>query len=359
MRRGQVCPWHPVYIKTQERGTRMTTCYVGIDIAAYSAAVAWSETLSGAVGSLSIEQTPAGYATLCKQLPTTSTPQETLVVMEATGTYWLGLAWYLHERGYQVSVLNPAQARHFARMQLQRTKTDALDAHLLMDFGRLMNPPLWTPPPAICEQLQQRLALREDLLQMRCQDRNRRHALQQNPHADPAVLARLEQHIAYLKSEIQALEAEIKTLLAGQHAWQTAAQHLLSIIGIGLITAAWILVATHAFARCDSPEQAACFAGLAPHARDSGTSLRGRRSVGHGGHAALRRNLYMAAGSAVRFNKPVKHFYDRLLDRGKPKMVARLAAARKLLHIAWAVVVKDCDFDPDYTLSLQSMASTP
>lgn len=359
MRRGQVCPWHPVYIMAQERGTRMNTCYVGVDIAAASAAVAWQETHSGEVGRLSIEQTPAGYATLCQHLPGASAPQETLVVMEATGTYWLGLAWYLHQRGYQVSVLNPAQARHFARMQLQRTKTDAVDARLLMDFGRLMDPPLWTPPPVICEQLQQRLALREDLLEMRGQDRNRLHALQQNPHADPAVVARLKQHSAYLTAEIKALEAEIKALLQSEHAWANAAQHLLSIIGIGLITAAWILVTTHAFARCDSPEQAASFAGLAPHARESGSSLRGRRSVGHGGHAALRRNLYMAAGSAVRFNKPVKQFYDRLLDRGKPKMVARLAAARKLLHIAWAVVVKDCDFDPDYTLQPLSLTATP
>lgn len=335
----------------------MPTCYVGVDIAARSAAIAWHDLSTGEIDSFSIEQTAAGYARLCQRLPATSTPAHTLVVMEATGTYWLGLAWYLQERGYQVSVLNPAQARHFARMQLQRTKTDAVDARLLMDFGRLMEPALWTPPPAICEQLQQRLSLREDLLEMRGQERSRLHALQQHPHADPAVLERLKQHIAYLETEIKALEAEIATLLQGEHAWAKAAKHLLSIVGIGLITAAWVLAATHAFARCDTPEQAASFAGLAPHARDSGSSLRGRRSVGGGGHAALRRCLYMAAGSAIRYNKPVKRFYDRLVERGKPKMVARLAAARKLLHIAWAVVVKESDFDPDYCPVPQSAES--
>lgn len=337
----------------------MYGCYVGVDVAARSAAVAWYDALSGELDSFSIEQTAAGYATLCQRLPSCSTPQQTLVVLEATGTYWLGLAWYLHERGYAVSVLNPAQARYFARLHLQRTKTDAVDARLLLDFARQLNPTLWTPPPAICEQLQQRLSRREDLQHMRVQEHNRLHALQQHPHADPTVVARLQQHIAYLNAEIKTLEQEIATLLHGDHAWANAAQHLLSIVGIGLLTAAWILVATHAFARCDSPEQAASFAGLAPHARDSGTSLHARRTVGQGGHAALRRTLYLAAGSAIRFNKPIKQFYDRLLDRGKPKMVARLAAARKLLHIAWAVVIHDCDFDPDYASRTQTMTTTP
>jgi transposase len=327
-----------------------------VDIAAESAAVAWEDTRSGEGGAFSIEQTKAGYATLCRRLPAGHEPGETVVVMEATGTYWLGLAWYLQERGYQVSVLNPAQARHFARMQLQRTKTDAVDARLLVEFARLMDPPLWTPPPVLCEQLQQRLAYREDLLDIRGQERNRLHALQRNPHADPAVVARLKQHIAYLDAEIKTLETEIAALLEGDHAWADAARHLLSITGIGLLTAAWILVATHAFARCDTPDQAASFAGLAPHARDSGASCRGRRRVGHAGHAALRRALYMAAGSALRFNKPVSTFYQRLVQQGKPKMVARLAAARKLLHIAWAVVVHDCDFDPDYPSHPESMS---
>jgi transposase len=321
---------------------------MGVDIAARSAVVAWQDDWNGTKHLVTVEQTSAAYARLCQQLPAQVPPAQTWVVMEATGTYWLKLAWYLYERGYRVSVLNPLQVHHFAQLQLQRTKTDKVDAHLLQQFARLMQPAAWTPPPAICEQLQQRLAWREDLVGMKGQDHNRRHALQHHPHADPAVSARIEQHLAYLDAEIAALDQEIAALLNSDPTWAQASQRLLSIVGVGLLTAAWILVATHAFARCETPEQAACFAGLAPHPRQSGTSRHGHRSVGGYGHAPLRRCLYMAAASAVRFNPPIKQFYDRLVARGKPKKVARLTAARKLLHIAWAVVVKDCDFDPNF-----------
>jgi transposase len=325
------------------------TLYLGVDIAAETATTTWQDMDSGEQDMLTIEQQESGYERLLAALPEGHEPGQTLVVMEATGNYWLKLAWYLQERGYVVSVINPTQARHFARMQLQRTKTDAIDARLLADFAKLMKPAPWTPPPAVCEQLQQRLAQREDLLAVKTQESNRLHALRHHPHADPSVLERFERHLRFLAAEVKALDCEIKALLFGDHAWSVAARRLTAIPGIGLITAAWILVATHQFARCQTPEQAAAFAGLVPHAQDSGTSRRGKRSVGGGGHAALRRALYMAAISATRFNRPVKTFYQRLLSRGKPKKLALVAAARKLLHIAWAVVVKHRDFDPDYS----------
>ena len=132
------------------------------------------------------------------------------------------------------------------------------------------------------------------------------------------------------------------------HAWAAAARRLLTIPGVGVITAAWILVATQCFAYCDTPEQAAAFAGLVPYRRESGTSRRSFRPVGRGGHAALRKTLYMETLSAAHRNPCIKPLYDRLLARGKPNRVARVASARKLLLIAWAVVVKERDFDPSF-----------
>lgn len=322
--------------------------YVGVDIGAASATVQWQHQ-SGVWGPvLTVLQTQAAYAALTAQLTALAVPRTTLVVMEATGTYWQALAWALHQAGCVVSVVNPAQPHHFAQLRLQRAKTDAIDAHLLVEFAQVMQPAPWTPPPAICEQLQQRLALREDFLAMVTQDRNRLHALRHAAHPAPAVVARLADHLAYLLAQVKALTAEITSLLAADPTWTPLAQRLCSIPGIGSLTAAWILVATQAFARCESPDQAASFAGLVPHPRQSGTSLRRHRAVGGAGHAALRRALYMAALSACRFNPIILAFYQRLLARGKPKKLARLAAARKLLHMAWAIVVKDRFFDPAF-----------
>lgn len=323
---------------------------VGADIAAASIQVEWLDLASQQRGQQSVTQQRSAYRRLLKQWTQHIPADQIHVVMEATGPYWQAFAEFLHEAGVVVSVLNPSQSAHFARVRLQRAKTDRADAHLLCEYGCRLHPPAWTPPPLICQQLQQRLGLRDDLVQTRSAERNRRHALKRHPHADPPVVARLQRHIAYLTRHIHALDTEIRALLLADHAWAPHVRRLLAVKGLGLLTVAWILVATQAFSRCASPEQAAAFAGLAPHPRESG-QWKGRRSVGGGGHAALRKALYMAALSAARFNPRLHTVYQRLIAQGKHPKVAFCAIARKLLHIAWALVVKQRDFDPAWGLS--------
>src|ERR1051325_10467226 len=101
--------------------------------------------------------------------------------METTGIYWLALATFLTRQGYAVSVVNPAQAHHFAKALLKRAKTDAIDAQTLTQLAALLRPALWTPPPAIYEELEQRLTQRDTLLVMRGQVRSQLHALDYNP----------------------------------------------------------------------------------------------------------------------------------------------------------------------------------
>ena len=332
--------------------TQIYRNFVGIDIAAQSASVCWQLAEQASYQQRDIQQTLGAYRQLVKELTRQAAPAATLVVMEATSTYWLRLAHHLHAAGFVVSVINPAQARYFAKAQMQLAKTDQIDAALLVDFARRMQPDPWTPPPAVCEQLQQHLSRHEDLHKMLTQERNRLHALQQHPHADPTLIQQLQHHIGYLQHELRALRQTLQQrLTTGDHPWAAAARRLLTIQGVGLLTAAWLLVATQAFTRCQNPQQAAAFAGLAPLARDSGSSLHAHRTVGHRGHAALRRTLYMAALAAARFNPLLKTFYQRLLAQGKCKQAAHCAVARKLIHIAWALVTKQRDFDPHWRQS--------
>jgi transposase len=107
--------------------------------------------------------------------------QQILVVLEATGIYWLSFATFFSRQGYSVSVVNPAQAHYFAKALLKRAKTDAIDAQTLTELAVLLQPELWTPPPAIYEELEQRLRQRDDLLLMRGQLRNQLHALDHMP----------------------------------------------------------------------------------------------------------------------------------------------------------------------------------
>jgi transposase len=332
------------------------TLFVGVDIAAETATVTWGTGIDRLSSPITLKQTPVAWQGLIDQLGALSPdPGGCLVVMEATGTYWMRMALYLHDAGLVVSVVNPIRSRYFARMRLQQSKTDAIDARLLAHLGMVMRPPVWVPPPAIYYELQQRLAYRDDLVAMRVQQRNRLHALLHQSTVIPSIQQRLETHIEQLNQQIKELDQEIDLLLNSPHDWTTSAMLLQTIPGIGANTAAWILTATLNFTACFAPEEATAFAGLAPHPRQSGTSLQSKRTIGHGGHRRLRQALYLATIPAIRFNPVIRTFYRRLVTQGKPKKVAICAAARKLLHIAWAVVTKQQSFDPSYGQARQAV----
>jgi transposase len=247
-----------------------------------------------------------------------------------------------------VSVINPAQAHYFAKALLKRAKTDAIDAQTLAQLAMVLQPEPWRLPPPIYHALQQRLAQRDDLLNLRQQVDNQLHALRQHPEVIPEVRARMERLLATFEGQLTEVEAEITAALRQDSAWAAAAQRLQSIPGVGWVTAAWMLVSTLNFTTCDTVEALTAYAGLAPMPRQSGTSVWYRPSIGHTGNSRLRTALYMATLSAAQHNPIIKTFYGRLRAAGKPEKVARCAAARKLLHIAWAVVKKDQAFDPHY-----------
>jgi transposase len=268
--------------------------------------------------------------------------------MEATGSYWISLATRLVHAGFGVSVINPAQAHHFAKALLKRAKTDAIDAQTLAQVAMVLQPAPWTPPPQIYAALQQRLAQRDDLLTLRQQVRNQLHALEQHPEVIAEVRARMESLLATFAAQLTEVDDEIAATLRQDAAWAAAAARLQSIKGIGWVTAAWTLVTPLNFTTCETVDALTAYAGLAPMPRQSGTSLWHRPTIGHTGNGRLRTAFYMATLSAVQHNPIIKTFYGRLRAAGKPEKVARCAAARKLLHIAWAVVKKDQDFDPHY-----------
>lgn len=318
--------------------------FVGVDIAATSFTAAWTVDQRP----LTYAHTPDGVAAFQQQLAATACPPaRTLIVMEATSSYWVALAVALHQAGYHVAVVNPKLIHHFAKSLPRRAKTDALDAQLVRHFAAERQPVPWTPPPTIYHELRQRLVARDALIEMRQQARNQRHALVQWPVVVETVVAHVQAIEADLTDRLATLDAEIAAVLQ-DGAWAASAARLQSIPGVGPTTTAWLLVATLNFDLCATPEAAVVYAGLNPLPYESGSSVRGRASVGRGGHGRLRKALYLATLSAARYNPIIQRFYDRLRTAGKPTKVARCAAARKLLHLAWAVVTKGRMFDPHY-----------
>ena len=152
--------------------------FVGVDIAKASASVAWIPSDRKVSRALTIAQTPQGFSSLQQRLLATGhRAQSILIVMEATGSYWMTLATTLTQAGFAISVIHPAQAHHFAKALLKQAKTDAIDAQTLAQLAALLQPRVWNPPPTIFVELYQRLTERESLMQMHQQLRNQLHAL--------------------------------------------------------------------------------------------------------------------------------------------------------------------------------------
>jgi transposase len=253
--------------------------YVGVDIAATTAMVALMKPSSKVTRPFTIDQTSQGYVAFQSKIVEAGyAPADVLVVMEATGAYWISMATTLVEAGFVVSVINPACAHHFAKALLKQAKTDAIDAQTLAQLARLLQPEPWTPPPLIYHQLQQRLRERDTLLGLQRMVCNQLHALQHNPITIAAVRSaplrqrrsRMEALVETLKQQLVQVEAEIQEALSQDQQWAASAQLLQSIKGIGWLTATWLLVTTLNFTTCETAEAVTAYAGLAPTLYQSG-----------------------------------------------------------------------------------------
>lgn len=321
---------------------------VGIDIAAHSLAV-HLDCPDTAPVALTLPNTAGGWEQVMQTLTTSGClPAATLVVMEATGAYWQGLATALHSAGWAVSVISPGSARAFARARMRRAKTDAVDAALLADYGRTMEPAVWSPPPAEVSALQLLIRQRDDLVSMRTETRNRQHALARLPVVPVAVREPLAAVLRALNEQIAALDAAIKQQATASETLAADLARVQTIVGVGLLTAAVVVAETRPVWGNATPQQVVAYAGLDPAPKQSGSSVRGAGHISKLGNARLRRAVYMAAVTAARCNPVLKPFYDRLLARGKRKKVALVAVARKLLALMVTLLIHGRDFDPDW-----------
>lgn len=264
------------------------------------------------------------------------------VCMEATGRYGEALATYLYARGYTVSVVNPAQIKHYAKSQLRRNKTDKVDADVIADFARTQQPATWQPTPPEIRELDE-LLHQYDVLQIARQQENNRL---QSGVQSATVRQLLTQHLAFLDAQL----AEVLRLIEAhieRHPDLKANQALLtSIPGIGTLTASKLQ--TLVLQRFDTARAASAFVGLNPQQHASGSSVQRRARLSKMGDAQMRRALYMPAVCAKRFNPLVRALCQRLAAKGKHNLAILGAAMHKLLCLAYGVLKSRKPFDPNY-----------
>ena len=263
-----------------------------------------------------------------------------LVVMEATGGYEAALACALQAAGLAVAVVNPKQARDFAKSMGKLAKTDRIDARMLAEFAAVLvrrdDLAHFIRPLANSEQqaLAALVTRRRQLLTMLLGERQRLQL------AMALVRPSIEAMIQAIRAQLDDVEAQMVDHVREHFA--ELDQLLQSASGIGPVASATILAELPELGRLNRREIAA-LVGVAPTANDSGAS-RGRRHV-QGGRFEIRRVLYMATLSAARHNPSIKAFYDRLLAAGKFPKVALVACMRKLLTILNAMVKHNKPWD--------------
>lgn len=309
---------------------------IGIDVSKMSLDIAANQQIAPFTVSNDID----GFDTIITELKRHSIA---LVLMEATGGLEAAVACSLQAEGFDVAVINPRQARDFARSMGYLAKTDRIDAVMLAQMTEVINRHperarfIRNLPDAKREVLAAMVVRRRQLITMLTAERNRLYP------SHPQSRKSISTIIDALKDELSRINKSMEVHISTH--FKTLAEILGGVKGIGAATVATLLAEVPELGHLSRREISALI-GLAPFNRDSG-NLRGRRTI-FGGRANVRSALYMATVVATGHNPVIKQFYVRLVDSGKVKKVALVACMRKLLTILNAMLRKEEEWDPKY-----------
>jgi transposase len=292
-----------------------TRC-IGIDVSKHKLDVA----VSNQTGGRTFDYTTTGLKELLKFI-NSHVPQ--LICLEATGGYERTLVDALHQHNLTVAVVNPRQIRDFARACNQLAKTDQIDARIIALFAERMHPRPTPPVPEHRRKLLGLVARKRQITKLIVQEKNRLGTT-----VDKDIRRMIQQAIRLYEKHLATIQQRQQQLIdADEHA-QTKARIIAYVHGLGPATVATLIAELPELGTLNR-RQIARLIGVAPTNRDSGT-LRGKRTIG-GGRTAIRNAMFMPTIVAKQYNPTIKAFYDRLLANGKPKMVALIAAMRKLI----------------------------
>jgi transposase len=261
-----------------------------------------------------------------------------LVVLEPTGGYEVALVAELQAAGLPVAKINARRIRQFARASGQLAKTDMLDAQVIARFAAVLQPPAQEVVDEQTRTMKALVARRHQLVQMHTAENNRlEHA------CDKAIKRSIRAILQTIERQMDKVEKQIRDHIDSLPELRQKTKRLASVPGIGETTASLLVTDLPELGRLNR-RQIAALVGVAPINRDSGT-YRGKRRTG-GGRRDLRARLFMPTLVAVRHNPLIRRFYQRLVEQGKAKMVALIAAMRKLLTILNLMLKKNEDWNP-------------
>jgi transposase len=321
----------------------MKQSHVGVDVSARTFTVV-IDAEGKRTDPMDLPNDAAGHKTLIRMV--TKKGRSVRVVLEATGNYGLDLALALHRaKRIEVMVANPRSIAHFALATLRRSKTDAMDAQVILDFAMRMEFEAWKPPEPHTLDLRAISRRIESLTKASTQEKNRLHAANSFDEMSQVVRDDIEENIQQLQARIEWLRDQALELIHEYPDLEQAFGHITSVKGIADAAGIQILAELSVLPPDMDVRQWVAHAGIDPREFQSGTSVNKPARISRRGNVHLRRALFMPAIVAVQHEPHVKAFYEKLVGRGKTKMQANVAVMRKLLHAIHGMLKHDRDFD--------------
>lgn len=268
-------------------------------------------------------------------------------VCEATGIYHENLLYFLCEYGLPVSVILPNKAKAFSRTLDIKSKTDKIDARMLTELGLEKELKLWKNPDKTLKKLKQLSRAIKTAKAKQATIKNQLHALDHSYDPNELVRSTLLEELAMYKKIIKKYEKATKELIKTDKEIEQRVNNILKAKGIGLSSILTVASETDGFALIQNEKQLTSYAGMDIVHRESGL-YRGKTKISKRGNSHIRSALYMPALSAIRSNKKLKEFYNRIVDKRKIPGIGIIAVARKMLLLIYILWKKNEAYDPDY-----------
>lgn len=272
--------------------------------------------------------------------------EDDVVIMEASGPYYLPLANYLYLKQVKIVVENPLVIKRYSQMKLYRAKTDRKDARVIAEYGMFSELKFWKPEEKYIINIKHLHTAIEGLQKQIHQSSRQLEAFRSSGVLDRSLEKEMKKVITFLESKISKLETRQEDL--AQKHFAESLQKLTSIPGIGNKTAIMLIVITNDFKKFENYKQLIAFVGFSPRIYQSGTSVNGKGHICKMGKGQIRKLLYICSWSAKRWNKGCKEMYERLKAKGKPERVIKIALANKLLKQAFAIAKGGNFYEKDY-----------
>jgi transposase len=292
---------------------------------------------------------PSGFAALEVWIKKHTEPQVAVrFIMEATGVYHEKLAYYLSDRGLQVSIVLPNKISNYAKTLETKTITDKTASIAICQFGLEKKIDIWQRPKKIFRDIKQLSRERDQIVTERVVAKNQLHAEQSEAFPNERSITRLNQRIQLFNSQEKEIRSDIAEIVKQDKELVEKIVNITTIPGVGKLTAVIAIAETNGFELIKSKKQIVSYAGLDVKEKLSGTSVKGKPRISKKGNRHLRKAMYMPALSAIRSDGRFKAIFVRLVSKHGIKMKAAVAVQRKLLELIYILWETNATYDINY-----------